>query len=247
MMAASSVPYPLLQQQQQPGVYQQQAVPQQQQAYTLQQQQQQQERSAPPSQPAAKAPSSASSQRPVPGPAQRRNSGGGQAPKKTRDNSKSTPTPTLADTRLSGAHRASLVGPRIQDLVAEIDPNYTIDAQAEEQVLRLADDFLENVCKMSLKLAQHRGSKVLDIQDVQLVLQKHYSISIPGLPPLPKPSVKAVASRSASGGGGGGVKRKSSAGNTNTTNNNSEGAPAAKWAKTGSGDVKSSGVEARSS
>lgn len=56
-----------------------------------------------------------------------------------------------------------------------------MDAEAEEQVLQLADDFLESVTKQSLLLAQHRGSKVLDVQDIQLVLAKHWGISVPGL------------------------------------------------------------------
>lgn len=74
-----------------------------------------------------------------------------------------------------------MVGPKLQDLVKAIDPNYTMDTAAEEQVLQLADDFLETVTKQSLLLAQHRGSKVLDVQDIQLVLAKHWGISVPGL------------------------------------------------------------------
>ena len=102
-----------------------------------------------------------------------------------------TPQPTAMEGRLSltavslnkepGPHSAPLVGQRIQDLVSSIDPNYTIDAQAEEQVLQLADDFIEKVTRQSLRLAEHRGSNVLDVQDIQFVLAKHWGIVVPGL------------------------------------------------------------------
>jgi hypothetical protein len=163
--------------------------------------------------------------------------------KKTRENSNPTSAPTIQESRVSfsanGAHRAPLVGPRIQQLVAELDPNYTLDAQAEEQLLTLADDFLDKVCASSLKLAKHRGSSVLDVQDVQMVLQKQWKINIPGLPPLPSVlplstkvmSGSAVSSNSkqtgSSNGGGSGARRKETR------------APSAKLAKTGTGDVKS--------
>ena len=45
----------------------------------------------------------------------------------------------------AGPHTAPLIGQRIADLVAAIDPNYTIDRDAEDQVLQLADDFLDKV------------------------------------------------------------------------------------------------------
>lgn len=108
---------------------------------------------------------------------------------------------------MPGPHMAPLIGQRIQDLVKSIDPNYTIDAQAEEQVLQLADDFLDKVCKQSLRMAQHRGSKTLDVQDVQLVLAKQWGIVIPGLgPPVPKKPKSAQRQPSS----GSAAKRKAS-------------------------------------
>ena len=79
------------------------------------------------------------------------------------------------------AHISPMVGQRLRDLVASLDPNYTLDAEAEEQVLQLADDFLEKVTKQSMRLAQHRGSKTLDVPDIQLALAKQWGIVIPGL------------------------------------------------------------------
>lgn len=116
-----------------------------------------------------------------------------------------------------------LVGQRLRDLVASLDPNYVLDAEAEEQVLQLADDFLDKVTRQSLRLAQHRGSRVLDVQDVQLALKKQWGIVVPGLgPPTlepPKPAGRASAagtkrsraSSAESGRSGGSKKSKPSA------------------------------------
>jgi len=144
----------------------------------------------------------------------RRSSGSKSAPKPKKD--KPTPTPTAAEARVSApqpsAHMAPLVGQRIQDLIHSLDPNYTIEPEAEEQVLQLADDFLDKVVKQSIRMAQHRGSRTLDVQDVQLILAKQWGIVIPGLPPLPKKS-KSVP-RSSSTSGSGAAKRKSVTGST---------------------------------
>lgn len=73
------------------------------------------------------------------------------------------------------------MGERVQDLVKSLDPNYTIDVAAEEQLLQLADDFIDQVTRQSIRMAQHRGSKTLDVQDLQLVLAKQWGITVPGL------------------------------------------------------------------
>jgi transcription initiation factor TFIID subunit 12 len=126
-----------------------------------------------------------------------------------------TKQPTAHEGRLSltatkanatgAAHLAPLVGQRIQELVKSIDPNYRIDTEAEEQVLQLADDFLDKVTRQSLMLAKHRGSKTLDVQDIQIVLAKHWGITVPGLGlpnirPL-KPGKQTVPKTPSSAGG----------------------------------------------
>lgn len=111
---------------------------------------------------------------------------------------------------------APLVGERVQDILNSIDPNYVIETEAEEQVLQLADDFLDKVINQSMRLAQHRGSKSLDVQDVQLILAKHWGIVVPGLglPNIrPLKAGKQSSSKSSSGNGSSGSqanKRKSS-------------------------------------
>jgi histone H3/H4 len=78
-----------------------------------------------------------------------------------------------------------LIGERVQDLVKSVDPSYVLENQAEEQLLELADDFLEKICRQSVRVAKHRGSDVVDVRDVQLMLQTQWGIVIPGLGPPP--------------------------------------------------------------
>lgn len=130
---------------------------------------------------------------------------------------KPTAQPTPAEARLSlaagtlgarpgGPHQSPLVGQRLRDLVASLDPNYVLDSQAEEQVLQLADDFLDKVTRQAIRLAQHRGSRTLDVQDVQLALSKQWGIVVPGLgPPVLRPTKPANRAPAAAG-----TKRRSS-------------------------------------
>ena len=128
------------------------------------------------------------------------NSGSGRSGSKKSVSSKSG----------SGPHMAPLVGPRIADLVKSIDPNYGIEADAEEQVLQLADDFLDKVTKQAIRLAQHRGSKILDVRDLQIVLAKNFGIVVPG---LGVPAVRPISSKTSSSGGSKASKRNSSSAN----------------------------------
>ena len=95
-----------------------------------------------------------------------------------------------------------------------IDPHFTIDSEAEEQVLQLADDFLDKVIQQGLRMANHRGSKSLDVKDLQLVLAKHWGIVVPGLG-LPsirssKPGKQTAQKAGGNANAGTGLKRKAS-------------------------------------
>ena len=76
---------------------------------------------------------------------------------------------------------APLVGQKLQSILASIDPSYSLEPEAEEHLLRMADDFLDNVVKRGMRLAKHRGSDRLDVQDLSLVLRKGWGITVPGL------------------------------------------------------------------
>ncbi|KAH8880344.1 hypothetical protein GQ53DRAFT_670129 [Thozetella sp. PMI_491] len=52
--------------------------------------------------------------------------------------------------------------------------------EVEESVLNLADSFVDDVLHAACRNAKERGSKVLEIRDIQLVLERTYNIRIPG-------------------------------------------------------------------
>ncbi|KAF2835577.1 hypothetical protein M501DRAFT_981381 [Patellaria atrata CBS 101060] len=51
---------------------------------------------------------------------------------------------------------------------------------AEDVLLQLADDFVDNVITAACKLAKLRDSSTLEIRDIQLILERNYNIRIPG-------------------------------------------------------------------
>ncbi|KAK7968752.1 transcription initiation factor TFIID subunit 12 [Apiospora saccharicola] len=57
--------------------------------------------------------------------------------------------------------------------------NY-LTPDVEESVLNVADNFVDNVINSACQFAKQRGSKVLEIRDIQLVLERTYNIRVPG-------------------------------------------------------------------
>lgn len=74
----------------------------------------------------------------------------------------------------------SLSRKRLHELVEEVDKTQTLDEDAEELLMQLADDFIENVVTASCHLAKHRKSSTLELKDVQLHLEHSWNIWIPG-------------------------------------------------------------------
>lgn len=52
--------------------------------------------------------------------------------------------------------------------------------EVEENVLNMADSFVDNVLHAACRNSKERGSKVLEIRDIQLVLERAYNIRVPG-------------------------------------------------------------------
>ncbi|PSR80992.1 transcription initiation factor TFIID subunit A-domain-containing protein [Coniella lustricola] len=63
---------------------------------------------------------------------------------------------------------------------AEGQEGNMLTPEVEESVLNLADSFVDRVIHSACTLAKQRGSKVLEIRDIQLVLERGYNIRIPG-------------------------------------------------------------------
>ncbi|KAF7555958.1 hypothetical protein G7046_g6437 [Stylonectria norvegica] len=52
--------------------------------------------------------------------------------------------------------------------------------EVEENVLSMADSFVDSVLHAACRNSKERGSKVLEIRDIQLVLERTYNIRVPG-------------------------------------------------------------------
>ncbi|XP_015517656.1 transcription initiation factor TFIID subunit 12 isoform X1 [Neodiprion lecontei] len=69
---------------------------------------------------------------------------------------------------------------RLQDLVREVDPTEQLDEEVEEMLLQLADDFVETTVNAACLLAKHRHANTVEVKDVQLHLERNWSMWIPG-------------------------------------------------------------------
>jgi transcription initiation factor TFIID subunit 12 len=69
---------------------------------------------------------------------------------------------------------------RITDLLKEVDPLEQLDDDAEELLMQIADDFIDNVVTASCQMARHRKSSTVEVKDVQLHLERHWNMWIPG-------------------------------------------------------------------
>lgn len=69
---------------------------------------------------------------------------------------------------------------KLQELVQQIDHTERLDAEAEDLLMLVADDFVESVTEFACKLAKHRKSTTLEASDLELHLEKAWNIKIPG-------------------------------------------------------------------
>ncbi|XP_026473868.1 transcription initiation factor TFIID subunit 12-like isoform X2 [Ctenocephalides felis] len=69
---------------------------------------------------------------------------------------------------------------RLQDLVREIDPTEQLDEDVEDLLLQLADDFVESTINAACLFTKHRHSKIVEVKDVQLHLERNWNMWIPG-------------------------------------------------------------------
>ncbi|KAJ5033018.1 uncharacterized protein L3040_009603 [Drepanopeziza brunnea f. sp. 'multigermtubi'] len=61
-----------------------------------------------------------------------------------------------------------------------IDGGEGLTPDVEESILNVADNFVDQVLAAACKNAKERGSKILEIRDIQLTLERGYNIRIPG-------------------------------------------------------------------
>jgi hypothetical protein len=126
---------------------------------------------------------------------------------------KPTPKPTKVEGCMSvvgsnnlgggggGRQQSLALRVKLSNMLKSMDPSglFSLEADAEEKLIALANDFANNLVKKSTKIANHGhlfdrmaddcndGNKkkrkcVVEVDDVAFVLKKNYGMTIPGLP-----------------------------------------------------------------
>lgn len=72
---------------------------------------------------------------------------------------------------------------KLQELVAYIDSEERLDADAEDLMMLIADEFVESVTSFSCRIAKHRRSQKLEVKDLQFHLDHNWGIKVPGFGP----------------------------------------------------------------
>ncbi|KAK7707556.1 Transcription initiation factor TFIID subunit 12 [Diaporthe eres] len=95
--------------------------------------------------------------------------------------------PKLPVVQMEGEGERVLNRKKLDDLVrqvcggqAEGQEGNVLTPDVEESILNLADSFVDRLLHSACNNAKQRGSKVLEIRDIQLVLERTYNIRIPG-------------------------------------------------------------------
>ncbi|CAN8105114.1 unnamed protein product [Discula destructiva] len=95
--------------------------------------------------------------------------------------------PKIPHIQMEGEGERVLNRKKLDDLVrqvcggqAEGQEGNTLTPDVEEAVLTMADSFVDSLLHSACAIAKARGSKVLEIRDIQLVLERTYNIRIPG-------------------------------------------------------------------
>lgn len=86
-----------------------------------------------------------------------------------------------------------LCGDRLEELLQEVAPGEALDPDVEEFLQQHVDEFVESVTEFACRLAKHRKSRTLEARDVQLYLEKHWNIRIPGYGDDPRPTRRVTS------------------------------------------------------
>ncbi|KAJ3029053.1 UNVERIFIED_CONTAM: hypothetical protein HDU68_000266 [Siphonaria sp. JEL0065] len=68
----------------------------------------------------------------------------------------------------------------IRKLASLVDPREKLDADVEMMIADMAADFVKDATAQACKLARHRGSDTIDMEDVMLPIDMKWKIRVPG-------------------------------------------------------------------
>jgi histone H3/H4 len=80
----------------------------------------------------------------------------------------------------ANGHAKVMEKKQFRDLVGDIIGQDGMTMEAEYMLMEIADEFIESVTTFACQLAKHRKSDRLQVQDVQLHLERNYNIHMPG-------------------------------------------------------------------
>ncbi|CAF0848587.1 unnamed protein product [Adineta steineri] len=82
---------------------------------------------------------------------------------------------------VGGDNERSILDKRaIQELIKEVDPLMQIDEEVEDMLVQIAEEFVDSTLLASCQNAKHRKSNTVEAKDVQLYLERTYSMWVPG-------------------------------------------------------------------
>lgn len=74
----------------------------------------------------------------------------------------------------------NLLTPEVEEVSKLTVWPHRMKANIVQNVLNMADSFVDSVLHAACRNSKERGSKILEIRDIQLVLERTYNIRVPG-------------------------------------------------------------------
>nr|XP_016433953.1 PREDICTED: transcription initiation factor TFIID subunit 12-like [Nicotiana tabacum] len=68
----------------------------------------------------------------------------------------------------------------IQEILTQIDPSEKLDAEVEDVLVDIAEEFVESITTFGCSLAKHRKSNTLEAKDILLHLERNWNMTLPG-------------------------------------------------------------------